>query len=79
MKRTFEKYVEMARQMRSVGGAALDIRNLSPHEAYIVTALVKEDAIFNFFDKCKDIDVGKLRYAVEMLEAKEKYEKSMVI
>lgn len=79
MDKTFRRYVEIARSMRSIGSNSLDISNLNEKEAYIVTALVKNDAIFQFFDECKDIDARKLYVAVKLIEAEEAYRKVEVI
>ena len=79
MDKTFERYVNIARSMRSIGSNSLDISNLNETEVYIVTVLVKYDAIFQFFDKCKDIDVRKLRACVKFLEAEEEYQKAKAI
>ncbi len=73
MEKTFRKYVEVARGMRLIGSMALDIKNLNETEAYIVTALVKNDAIFNFFDEVKDIDVRKIYAVCKVCEWQEKY------
>lgn len=79
MRITFKKYVEIARSMRNIGSNSLDISNLDEREVYIVTALVKNDKIFEFFDSCKDIHVKKLIAAVKLLDAEDAYRKAKII
>ena len=53
----------------------LDISELNENEAYVITALVKNDEIFKFFENCKDINVNKLYVALKLIESEETYRK----
>lgn len=79
MDKTFRRYIEIAGAMRNIGSNSLDISNLNENEVYIITALVKNDKIFEFFDACKDINVKKLIVAVKLLDAEDAYRKAKLI
>lgn len=75
MDKTFQRYVEIAGSIRNTGSNMLDISELNENEAYVITALVKNDEIFKFFENCKDINVNKLYAALKLIESEETYRK----
>lgn len=77
--KTFRKYVEIARVMRVTNSTVLDIKDLTPLEAANVVELVKNDALFSFFDEFKDMDIQVLYAAVKYLECEEEYKKVRVL
>lgn len=71
--RTFEKCVEIARRMRECQSTMLDITGLSTVEVANIVELVRNDALFQFFDEFKDMDIACLYAAVKHIEAMEAY------
>lgn len=75
---TMTKYVNVAEKMRNSNNYLLDISNYSAEETAMITVLVQNDAIFNFFNSVKHIDVRKIKAVVEFLDAKENLQASSV-
>jgi len=69
---TMAKYVSIAEQMRNSQHYLLDISQYEPKEVEMIATLVQNDAIFNFCNEVKDMDVRKLQAIMEYLDAEEK-------
>lgn len=73
-KKTFAKYVEIARTIRNTGTIQLDISLYSEDELYIIVGLAKSDSLFDYLDACKDIDIETMELFLEWNEKKAAYE-----
>ena len=72
---TFEKYVAVAELMRQNQEFVLDISKYDVEEVTVITILCKNDAVFDFFNSVKDMDIRKLKAIMELLDAEEKLNK----
>lgn len=69
---TMERYVAIAEEMRKSKNYLLDISRYNETEVATITVLAQNDAIFNFFNSVKDMDVRKIKAITEFLDAQEK-------
>lgn len=72
---TIKNMVKIASDMRKENSFLLDISSLDEKESAFITVLVKNTAIFEFFEKVQDISVEKLYGACKCLEYLKELEK----
>lgn len=72
---TIKNMVRIASDMRKRNSFLLDISSLDEKESAFITVLVKNIAIFEFFEKVQDMSVKKLYVVCKYLEYLEELEK----
>ena len=65
------KLVGMAQRMKESSSSFLDISEIDEGEAMLITAMVKNDSLFQFFSEVQDIPLRKLASYLKYLEREE--------
>lgn len=75
---TPERFIVVAGQMRKSKNFLLDISKYNEAEVAMITVLVQNDAIFNFFNSVRNMDLRKIKAIMEFLDAKEKMNTAII-
>lgn len=74
---TPRKYIAVVEKMKNTGNFSLDLTKFTTGEISFIADLVHNDNIFEFFRKCQDIDIQKIKTTLLMLDANERYQKML--
>lgn len=77
--KTFRRCVEITRSIRNNPESLINLRSVTPTEAFNITAMIHSDALFKFFDTVKDMDIKELYCALKLIEAQEAYDESQEV
>lgn len=72
---TPRKYIAVVEGMKNTGDFSLDLTKFTTGEISFIAELVHNDNMFEFFRKCQDIDIQKIKTTLIMLDANERYQK----
>lgn len=74
---TPRKYIAIIEKMKNMGDFSLDLTKFTTGEISFIADLVHNDNMFEFFRKCQDIDIQKIKTTLLMLDANERYQKML--
>lgn len=74
---TPRKYIAVIEKMKNTGDFSLDLTKFTTGEISFIADLVHNDNMFEFFRKCQDTDIQKIKTTLLMLDANERYQKML--